>query len=250
MDMARAATQQSLAQRSILERIEGISWYHTIHLGHGIVTQGVFDHTPYLHLYPLPERMDGMRVLDVGTFDGFWSFEFEKRGAAEVIALDVGRRRDLDLCPRVRRRLSEEALNEEFGTGFKAAKEILGSKVRRETLSVYELSPERLGQFDLVHSGSILLHLMNPVKALECMRSVTRSEAMIADCYSPRLPFKLMRYLGGKDWTAWWAFSLECLKEMICDAGFDRVELAATFGLPHRLHKRKVYHATFRAYTS
>ena len=106
------------AQQKIEERIAGIRWYHSIRLGNGVVTPGIFDHVPFLSKHPLPERMDGMRVLDVGTFDGFWAFEFEKRGAAEVVALDIGKRRDLDLQPRIRNGLTSEELQEEFGRGF------------------------------------------------------------------------------------------------------------------------------------
>jgi len=238
----------ALNREAILERVGRISWYHSIPLGHDVVTPGVFDHRPFMHQYPIPARLDGMRVLDVGTFDGFWSFEFERRGAAEVVALDVEARRDLDLSPRVHAGLTPAQLSEPFGSGFTLAREILGSTVRRETLSVYELSPERLGTFDLVHSGALLLHLLNPLKALERMRSVVRGHAVIAECYSPHLPFKLLRYLGGQQWTAWWAFSYGCLRQMIYDAGFDRVDPVSKFALPHRVHKRTVHHATFRAF--
>jgi tRNA (mo5U34)-methyltransferase len=234
-------------QQKIEQRIAGIRWYHSIRLGNGVVTPGIFDHVPFLSKHPLPERMDGMRVLDVGTFDGFWAFEFERRGAAEVVALDIGKRRDLDLQPRIRNGLTSEELQEEFGRGFLTAREILESKVKRELLSVYDISPERLGKFDIVNVGSILLHLLNPVKALDSVRSVVSGYASIAECYSPRIPFKLLRYLGGVNHTAWWSFSLGCLQQMIIDAGFEPVQLVAKYGLPHKELNRKIYHATFRA---
>lgn len=241
-----ASSAQS-AQQRIEDRIAGIRWYHSIRLGQGVITPGIFDHVPYLSKHPLPERMDGMRVLDVGTFDGFWAFEFEKRGAAEVVALDIGKRRELDLQPRIRNGLTTEELDEEFGRGFFTARDILGSKVRREVLSVYDLSPERLGTFDVVNVGSILLHLLNPMKALDHIRSVVGGYASIAECYSPRIPFRLLRYLGGVNHTAWWSFSVGCLHQMIIDAGFENVELVAKYGLPHKELNRKIYHATFRA---
>ena len=241
------ATSLGVRQKTVEERIAGIRWYHSIDLGHGVVTPGIFDHRLFVSKHPIPQRMDGLRVLDVGTFDGFWAFEFERRGAAEVVALDIGRKRELDLQPRVRLGLTPEQLDEEFGTGFLTAKEILGSKVRREVLSVYDLSPERLGTFDIVNVGSILLHLLNPIRALDCIRSVVGGYAAIGECYSPRIPFKLLRYLGGANHTTWWSFSLGCLQQMIIDAGFERVTLIAKYGLPHLELKRKIYHATFRA---
>ena len=53
-----------------------------------VACYGWFDLRPFVADYHLPERMDGMRVLDVGTWDGFWAFEFERRGA-EVVGLDI-----------------------------------------------------------------------------------------------------------------------------------------------------------------
>ncbi len=86
------------------ERVEKLGWYHTLDFGDGVVTGGMFDLRPYADRYGLPERLDGMRVLDVGTWDGFWAFEMERRGAAEVVALDLDDERELDWPPRRRPR--------------------------------------------------------------------------------------------------------------------------------------------------
>ena len=82
-------------------RVREMSWYHTIDLGAGLVTDGWFDLRPHVASYGLPERMDGMRVLDIGTWDGFWAFEMERRGA-EVVALDVEHESEYDWPPRRR----------------------------------------------------------------------------------------------------------------------------------------------------
>ena len=78
----------------------GLRWYHVLELAPGQVTEGLFDLHPYVERYGL-ERMDGMRALEVGTWDGFWAFEMERRGA-EVVALDLDDERDLDWPPRRR----------------------------------------------------------------------------------------------------------------------------------------------------
>lgn len=127
-------------QLAIYRQIEGTEWYHSIDLGHGIVTPGFFDHRPVLAEYRLPESLAGKRVLDVATFDGFWAFEFERRGAQEVVSVDLARVADIDLAPSVRARMSREELDTELGTRFKLAREILGSKVDRREISVYDLS--------------------------------------------------------------------------------------------------------------
>ena len=74
------------------ERLRGFAaaafWYHTLKFPYGIETTGVYQHRPYLHFYGFPPSLVGATVLDVGAADGFFSFEFEKRGAAEVLAVD------------------------------------------------------------------------------------------------------------------------------------------------------------------
>ena len=70
-----------------LEReVREVAWYHTMRLPQGIVTPGNFNTLEELERVPLPSSLDGRRCLDVGTADGFWAFEMERRGAAEVVA--------------------------------------------------------------------------------------------------------------------------------------------------------------------
>ena len=62
------------ATAGLRERVQELDpWYHTLDLGEGVLTQGMFDLRPYVDRYGLPE-VSGKRVLDVGTFDGFWAF--------------------------------------------------------------------------------------------------------------------------------------------------------------------------------
>src|ERR1700756_1076631 len=87
---------------SLRERAAAIGWDPTLELAPGVLTPGMFDLRAHVPRYGLPERLDGLRVLDVGTWDGFWAFEFERRGAAEVVALDLDDERLLDYPPRRR----------------------------------------------------------------------------------------------------------------------------------------------------
>src|SRR5204862_4076974 len=113
---------------TLADRADAITWYHTIELAPGVVTAGVYDLRPYVPRYRLPERMEGLRALDVGTFDGFWAFEMERRGA-EVIAIDVEAASQFD-WPASRR--PREADRRPQGAGFELAKEALGSHVERQ----------------------------------------------------------------------------------------------------------------------
>jgi tRNA (mo5U34)-methyltransferase len=239
-------------QAALAARADRIGWYHTIDLGDGVKSKGRFDHAPILAEYKLPESFAGMRVLDVATFDGYWAFEFEKRGAKEVYALDLEGPGDLDWPPKARAAITPEQLAMRFGEGFALAKERRGSKVQRVVCNIYELTPERFGTFDVVHSGDVLLHLNSPVKALQNMARVCTNYALISDVYFPELDQmgqrKLLEYMGGRDNPTWWRISLSALEEMILDAGFSRVERLNTFSYGYRATPGKWQHAVFKAY--
>ncbi len=74
---------------SLRAEVDSVAWYHAIELPGGIVTQGQFDTITAAKRVPLPASLRGRRCLDVGTANGFWAFEMERRGAAEVVAVDV-----------------------------------------------------------------------------------------------------------------------------------------------------------------
>jgi hypothetical protein len=116
--------------------VRAIEWYHTIDLGDGLVPPGAFDHRPFMQHYAIPQRLDGLRVLDVATFDGYWAFEFERRGAAEVVALDIEKLGDADLPPAVRFRLPVDELERNTGLGFALARaaRLQGKTARAEHL--------------------------------------------------------------------------------------------------------------------
>src|SRR5215204_594601 len=71
------------------EQVAALDWYHTLELAPGIVTPGWFDARGVVPQLPMPASLAGRRCLDVGTYDGFWAFEMERRGAEEVVAIDV-----------------------------------------------------------------------------------------------------------------------------------------------------------------
>ena len=85
----------SPTEGSLRQRVDAIEWYHTLELAPGVVTPGWFDTRSVVPRLPIPTSLEGMRCLDIGTFDGFWSFEMERRGAS-VTAIDVLDPRDWD----------------------------------------------------------------------------------------------------------------------------------------------------------
>jgi tRNA (mo5U34)-methyltransferase len=202
---------------------DAISWYHTLELPDGVVTAGWFDLRQHVSAYGLPERMDGMRALDVGTWDGFWAFEMERRGA-EVVALDLDDERELDWPPRRRPETFSDAPR---GAGFAFAHAALGSKVERVVRSIYHATPEELGTFDLVFCGSVLIHLRDQLLALERIANLCRGTFISAEEYDrlgSLLPLPMSRFRADRDSdVVFWQPSIRTWKAMIWTAGFDRV---------------------------
>jgi tRNA (mo5U34)-methyltransferase len=216
---------------TLLRRAEDLSWYHTLELAPGHTTRGMFDLRPYVGEYGLPERLDGLRVLEVGTWDGFWAFELERRGAT-VVALDLDDERELDWPPR--RRPSSYSSSPR-GAGFAVAREILGSSVERVVCNVYDALPEDFGTFDLVFCGSVLIHLRDQLLALERIAALTApgGRFVFAEEYDPwvgLLPFPASRYRADRDASVvFWQPSIRTWKRMLWTAGFDRVEQVGRF---------------------
>jgi len=213
--------------------VERYPWYHTLELGDGIVTKGMFDHRPVLGHYPIPDDLSGKRCLDVATMDGYWAFEMERRGAASVTALDLEDPEDLD-WPASLRQVNERSLDETKAERFALAKEALGSKVERVLLSAYDLGPD-LGSFDFVFCGDLLLHVKDPITPVENIRSVCTGSAVIVNVIK-RFRFQDKRPLAeldGIDHFEWWVTNLAGLERLVRSAGFARVEASEPFELPY-----------------
>jgi tRNA (mo5U34)-methyltransferase len=225
-----SSTPADGSEGDLAQRIAHHWWYHSIELPDGTVTPGLYDHRPLIPQYGLPASLAGQRALDVATFDGFWAFELERRGA-EVVATDIGFASDLDMPPQVKDALLAEGLDRASGDGFRLAHEALGSGVDRVERSVYELDPTNIGMFDFVHMADLLLHVADPLGALRGVRRVTKGQALIVDCFDPELGPGLTRYRGGWSGGVWWAPGLDTLAQMILDAGFGDVEVQTVYSL-------------------
>jgi tRNA (mo5U34)-methyltransferase len=182
------------------------NWYHQVEVAPGVITPGINNSYGVLENLELPGDCRGLRALDLGTRDGFFAFELEKRGAEEVIAID---------------HISPEK------TGFLILKEIFGSKVQYYQDNVYNLSKEKYGEFDLVLCLGLLYHLRDPLLALNRVREVCRNElyveSFIIDDHFinnkellniPIMQFYPTNELSG-NFTNWWGPNSICLLKML-----------------------------------
>ncbi|MDQ3644512.1 MAG: class I SAM-dependent methyltransferase [Actinomycetota bacterium] len=225
--------------REIQADVEQVpAWYHSIELAPGVVSPGYFDLRPIVGDLPWPD-VRGKRCLDVGTYDGFYAFELERRGAAEVIAVDVADPRDWDWPPDAREEGPARAERFTLGErtrGFEVARRALGSAVERRDLSIYELSPETLGSFDVVVCGSLLLHLRDPLRGLEAIRTVCRGSFLSVEevrlSLSPPFGRRPVAELDGSgEQLQWWVPSVSGHRRMLVSAGFATGPTAGPFAV-------------------
>ena len=201
-----------------------LRWYQTIDLGHGVVTNGV-DNTPArLQRIQLPASLAGQTVLDVGAWDGFFSFEAERRGAARVLATDF-----------------YSWTGQGWGTkqAFELARCALHSKVEDLTIDIPDISPGTVGTFDVVLFLGVLYHLEDPLAALRRLAAVTRKLLIVETVTDllhvgrPAMAFYPGRELNS-DPTNWWAPNVACLEGMLQTCGFGSVECVYRHSLVRR----------------
>ena len=226
--------KMTLTQDNLKAEIAKIDWYHSIDLGNGIITPGYAQNiSPYSEkIIGLPENLTGVTVLDIGAWDGFYSFAAEKRGASRVLATDWFVWREL---------------KKNGKAGFELARKVLNSKVEDLEIDVLELSPERVGIFDLVLFLGVLYHLRHPLLALEKVASVTGKQLILEthvdllDCDRPAMAFYPGRELND-DPTNWCGPNPAMIKAMLKIVGFKKVKIV--FGpLKHAMSTRMVFHA-------
>src|SRR5918998_1816142 len=202
-------------------RVAELDWWHTIEVAPGVVTPGGWDLRSTAERLPWPPSLAGMRCLDIGTMDGFWAFEPERRGAGEVVASDVldATRLDHFFADRLRgerhRRASER--------NFALAAELLGSHAELRDLNVYALDPAEVGEFDLVVMGYVLQMLRDPLRGLEAVRRVCRGHLILLDTVSrplDLLPAPLARLDARRDGSEWFVLNRRGLRKALALAGW------------------------------
>jgi len=233
---------------NVSSRIDGHEfWYHTIDVEPGVTTPGWFDLRHILDRLPWPD-VQGKRCLDIGTFDGFFAFELERRGAAEVVAVDIEDHRLWDWPVDARPGLVDIDRDVAFtgppkGAGFRLLAEVMKSSVEWRPLSIYDLDPATVGRFDVIVCGSLLLHLREPVRALEAVRSVCDGWLLSSEqielsttLLTRRRP--LFRLDGsGKD-CQWWLANAAGHERLLWSGGFAVEERSRPYTERFNVHPR------------
>jgi len=204
-----------LGEAELRRQIAKTRWFHAIELAPGLVTPAPDVTADRLGVLQLPADLSGKSVLDVGAWDGFFSFEAERRGAARVVAADY---------------FAWHGDTWSDKSGFELARRALRSRVEDVDIDVMDLSPERVGTFDLVLFLGVLYHMRHPLLALERAASVT-GEQLILETHvdltwlrRPAMAFYPAQELAW-DPTNWWGPNPAAVKAMLHSVGFHRVEM-------------------------
>jgi tRNA (mo5U34)-methyltransferase len=207
-------------------------WFHSIDLGGGEVTRGhkskefLERELASLRLPPLA----GKSVLDVGAWDGYYSFAAERMGAERVVALDsFVWRRDLSAGPWESKRVS---MGLPGRRGFDLARRRLGSRVVPVVAEVDEIDAARLGTFDVVLFLGVLYHMTDPLGSLRRIRAVcdglaiveTHARVVAGNDGAPLAEFVEDDRIGD-DPGNWWVPTAEAAAAMCRAAGFSRAEI-------------------------
>ncbi len=224
---------QTMDKDQLIARVNSYRWFHTIDLGNGVVTPGMYDPVTGLHgsRFCVPNDLTGKTVLDIGCWDGAWSFEAKRRGAARVLATDS---------------FSWGGGGWGNRSAFETARDVLDLGVEDMTIDVMELSRDRVGQFDVVFFFGVLYHMRHPMLALEKVRDVTAPGGLaivethcdMLDLDVPALGFYPNRELG-RDPTNWFGPNPAALIGMLNTCGFADATLTSL----HPEWKRMTVHA-------
>lgn len=238
------ALESTTPEAAIRRRVDSLAWYHSIDVGCGVVTKGLTQSAPLDDYMP---DFEGKTVLDIGAWDGYYSFLAERLGASRVVALDHyvwgvdfgAREAYWRACaqngrlPDHRRDVVDFWRPDLPGkAGFDLARELLGSKVESLVADFATIDLAELGTFDIVIYCGVLYHMKDPLSCLERVRSVTRQVAVVAT-EAVHIPGRegtpLAEFLAGDeindDFGNWWMPNMTALRAMCRAAGFSSTSI-------------------------
>jgi len=180
-------------------------WHHRFEIYPGVVTPGTYDPSALFRRAVFPEDLNGCRVLDIGTSDGYFALQLAQRGA-RVVAIDYRRKQD---------------------HGYHVMESLNTPGIEYHQMNVYELADEKLGRFDIVLFMGVLYHLPDMLRVLHLIRQCC-SGAIYLETHSENgfcRDISAARYYPGaslaEDHTNFWAPNRRCVLDMLHDAGFD-----------------------------
>ncbi|WP_424814782.1 class I SAM-dependent methyltransferase [Roseococcus sp. YIM B11640] len=204
-----------LSDEELRQQVLQHFWFHSIRLRPDIVTPG--RKSPELLMAEEdallgPVDLSGRSVLDVGAWNGYYSFAAERRGAASVLATDS---------------YTWEHPSFRGLETLKLAAAEIGSGIETRFVDPMEITPE-IGEFDVVMFFGVFYHLFDPIEVLQRLRAVTRHVLLMEthedgrEFGKPVMVFYPGASLAG-DGTNWWGPNPQAVRHILAECGFGRV---------------------------
>jgi tRNA (mo5U34)-methyltransferase len=231
LDDDRLATL-GFTRRSLADEINRRSWFHTFDFGEGLGTPGRDVTRQKLAALDLPD-LTGRSVIDIGAYDGYFSFAAERRGAAHVVASD---------------HWAWTWPGEDARRNFDLVHTLLDSAVEPLTVRAEQLSGEQHGTYDVTLFLGVLYHAPDMLQYLRAVRSVTHDMLVLEtvvdalDINRPTAVFYPRGTFPGDD-SNHWGPNPACVEEMLRRVGFNRVERRRLWIRASRTTGRMVFHA-------
>jgi tRNA (mo5U34)-methyltransferase len=231
LDDGRLA-ELGFTRASLAEEIARRSWFHTFDFGGGLGTPGRDLTRRKLAALELPD-LRGRSVIDIGAYDGFFSFEAERRGARRVVASD---------------HWAWTWPGEDARRNFELVHAILDSNVESLRVPAELLHAEHHGTFEVTLFLGVLYHAPDMLQYLRAVRSVTSGVLVLEtvvdalDVHRPMAAFYPRGTFPGDD-SNHWGPNPACVEEMLYRVGFDRVERGGLWIRASRTRGRMVFRA-------
>lgn len=200
------------------KQMNAIKWWHPIKIG-DYVTPGRNQETEdTFNNLGLPDDLTGKTVLDIGAWDGYYSFGCEQRHADRVVASDK--------FVWSNNEISGHWWNNDDGFDF--AHKHLNSKVEKLFASVEELDPIKHGKFDIVLMLGVIYHAKDPIgylqKAFDMSKDIVIIETHIdmMDIEYPAARYYIGNELNN-DKTNYWGPNSLAVRGIMADIGFKEV---------------------------
>lgn len=205
-------------------KVDDITWWLKISFSNGVVTKGQTSIDEILPYFGIPLDLREKRVLDIGCSDGYFSFLAEQRGA-QVVAIDAVPTR-----------------------GFQFMHDVLESNVTFHRMSVYDITPQELGMFDIVFFFGVFYHLKHPTLAMEKVASITKDlviaeSAVLTEDWIKNLNIsKLYEHdRPGDDMTQYWLSTTNNFIQNLRIGGFPKVKLYSEYSHPQRGNRAVIH---------
>ena len=199
--------------------------YHTLKSSTGLTLKGRYDMSKFLDYYKIPDDLSDCTVLDIGPANGYFSFEFFRRGAKKVVAIDK-------YSDRFREELNQ----------------FMSTDVNFIVQDITTLD-ESFEKFDIVFCSNVLQHSSDIFGNIERIKKVTKRKAILCtqliknismhDVPLARFYGNIIKDVKGRDFSTYWIPNMNCFKYMAKAAGFSKVDKISTFDLESEDKTRK-----------